>query len=69
MPATRLSANLSIIVESLCEQGCNQVNETIRLLELKQPVEALKHFNEQEKKEILFALSDIMSVYTDKNDS
>lgn len=68
MPSDYLSQSLSDKVEYICQQGCQHVNSIIDKLEHKLSVEELNDFNDEEKKQILDALSDIMAVYTDNTD-
>ena len=68
MPPDHLPLPLSNKVEDLCQQGCQHVNEVIQKLEHKHRVEELDDFSDEEKKQILATLNDIMSVYTDTTD-
>jgi len=68
MSPDHLRLSLSNKVEDLCQQGCQHVNNVIQKLEKKQPVEELNDFNDEERRQILTTLNDIMSVYADKND-
>ena len=68
MTVEQLPSHLANTVENLCEQGCQYVNDTIQNLTKDSPIDELNHFNKQEKMQILQALTEIMSVYSDKND-
>jgi len=63
MPFEILNPELSAHIESLCEQGCKRVNDIIKRAENDSTIEELDGFNLSEKKLIIQALSDIMSVY------
>jgi len=50
-------------IESLCEQGCSQVNQIIDDAKKGDKIEGLEEFNGSEIEQIIDELSKIMSVY------
>ena len=52
-------------IESLCEQGCTQINELLNKADDDSEIEELSDFNKDEVNQIIDELSEIMSVYDD----
>ena len=50
-------------IETLCEQGCTQVNELLEKAESSNNLEELSGFNSRERDQIIDQLSQIMSIY------
>ena len=67
------SNNVAKKIESVCEQGCSEVNELLKKAKSSNNIEELSEFSKTEIQQIIDALSEIMSVYdidddTDKRD-
>ncbi len=58
-----LSDQVQSIIESICETGCNNVNQIIDQLETGQPTQETEHLTEAERQQVLHELKNIMSVY------
>ena len=58
-----LPKNLEAKIETLCKQGCTQVNQIIDNAKNGDKIEALAEFNGSEIEQIIDELSKIMSVY------
>ena len=58
-----LPQHLQTIVETLCETGCQRVNEIIETLTKGADVKHTAALTEQERKQVLHELKKIMSVY------
>ena len=58
-----LPQHLQTIVETLCETGCQRVNEIIETLGKGADVKDTAALTEQERKQIFHELQNIMSVY------
>ena len=58
-----LPQHLQTIVETLCETGCQRVNEIIETLGKGGDVKDTAALTEQERKQIFHELQNIMSVY------
>ena len=56
-------------IEALCDQGCSQVNELLDKAENGSKLEELSDFSSNEISQIIDELSEIMSVYDDKDTS
>jgi len=50
-------------IESLCEQGCSQVNQILDDAKKGDEIEALEEFSGSEVEQIIDELSKIMSIY------
>lgn len=50
-------------IESVCEQGCSEVNELLKKAENSNNIEELPEFSRTEIQQIIDELSEIMSVY------
>jgi hypothetical protein len=59
--------HLLTIIETLCEKGCQSVNETIITLSKGGDVKETAALTEQERKQVLHELQKIMSVYEQEN--
>lgn len=57
------SKKIEITIETLCKQGCSQVNQIIDDARNGNNVEELSDFTQNEIKQIIDELSRIMSVY------
>jgi len=62
-----LPEHLQSVVETLCETGCQKVSDVIEILEKGADVQKTAALSEQERKQVLHELKNIMSVY-DKTD-
>lgn len=51
------------IIESICELGCDRVNEIIETLECGDSVEETRHLDQNDQQRVLMELKVIMSVY------
>jgi len=60
---SKLPPHLQSLVESICEDGCSDVNAIINAMDEHQPVEKVSHLNSEEHEMVLNALKNIMSVY------
>ena len=58
-----LPQHIQAIVETLCETGCQRVNEIIETLAKGADVKHTAALTEQERKQVLHALQNIISVY------
>jgi len=56
-------------IESLCEQGCNQVSELLDKAESGSAISELSEFSHNEVSVIIDELSEIMSVYDKHEDT
>ena len=56
-------------IESLCEQGCNQVSELLDKAENGSDISELSEFSRNEVNVIIDELSEIMSVYDKHEDT
>ena len=56
-------------IESLCEEGCTQINELLNKAGNGRELGELSDFNKDEISQIIDELSEIMSVYDDKDTS
>lgn len=56
-------------IESVCEQGCSEVNQLLKKAEDDNNIEELSDFSSKEINQIIDELSDIMSVYEVDNDA
>ncbi len=54
-------------VETLCQRGCQYVNALLDKHRQGQPIDELADCPDETYREIIQILTDIMSVYTDKN--
>ena len=74
MPSN-LSKKVSSKIESLCAQGCTQVNQLLENAENGKNIIELAEFSHSESKQIIDELAQIMSIYntgnndTDDNDA
>lgn len=55
--------NLQLIIEQLCTDGCERVNEIIDILEHQGSIKETSQLNKQECGVILLELKTIMAVY------
>lgn len=53
-------------IESICELGCNRVNEIIDALEYGKPVEETQGLDQTDQQWVLIELKAIMAVYENK---
>lgn len=60
---TEFPGYLQHIVEDICSNGCEAVNQIIKSLQNEETVEAVESLNQNERQRVLAELSDIMSVY------
>ena len=51
------------VIESICELGCDRVNEIIDALECGNPVEETRGLDKNDQQQVLLELRAIMSVY------
>lgn len=58
-----LPQHLQTIVETLCETGCQRINEIIETLAKGADVKDTAILSEQERKQVLNELKNIMSAY------
>ena len=56
-------------IESVCEQGCSEVNQLLKKAENGEKIEELSEFSNKEINQIIDELSDIMTVYDIDNDA
>lgn len=63
-----LSAKALKTIESLCAQGCNQVNDVLDRAKKGQTVDELNGLSEDETDLVIEELGNIMSVYDDDID-
>ena len=56
-------------IESVCKQGCSEVNELLKKAEDSNNIEELSEFSSTEIKQIIDELREIMSVYDIDDDS
>lgn len=56
-------------IESVCEQGCSEVNELLKKAENSNNIEELSEFSNTETQQIIDALGEIMSVYDIDDDA
>jgi hypothetical protein len=64
--STRLPHNVQSCVESICELGCDRVNEIIALLEAEKPPAEVCKLDQDERRAVLCELKAIMAVYDQK---
>jgi hypothetical protein len=62
-----LPEHLQSIVEALCETGCQRVSDVIEILDKGADVKKTAALTEQERKQVLAELKNIMSVYDEDN--
>lgn len=62
-----LPQHLQTIVEVLCETGCQRINQIIETLGKGGDVKHTAALTEQERKQVLHELKNIMSVYDQKD--
>ena len=55
-------------IESICEQGCDQVNEILDKAENGSDINELSEFSSKEINIIIDELNEIMAVYEDKDE-
>ncbi len=67
MPSN-LSKKVSNKIETLCAQGCTQINQLLENAENGKNIIELAEFNHSERKQIIDELAQIMSVYNTGND-
>ena len=60
---TGLPLNVQFCVESICELGCERVNEIIALIEAGKAVDEVSALNRDEQNRVLRELKAIMAVY------
>ncbi|MBT8128538.1 MAG: hypothetical protein KJP10_01020 [Gammaproteobacteria bacterium] len=58
-----LPLNIQSCVESICELGCERVNEIIALIEAGKAVEEVSALDREEQNRVLRELKAIMAVY------
>lgn len=63
------SNKVSKKIESVCEQGCSEVNQLLKKAENGEKIEELSEFSNKEINQIIDELSDIMTVYDIDNDA
>lgn len=63
------SSKVAIKIESVCEQGCSEVNQFLKKAENSNNIEELSEFSKTEIQQIIDELSEIMSVYDIDNDA
>ncbi len=56
-------------IETLCEQGCSEVNQLLKLAKQGTEIKELTDFNRAEVNQIIDELEQIMSIYIDESDS
>jgi hypothetical protein len=56
-------AHIQSIIESICELGCDRVNEIINLLECGNSIEETHALNQCDQQRVLMELKAIMAVY------
>lgn len=56
-------------IESICEQGCSEVDNFLKKAENSKNIEELSEFSKTEIKQIIDELSEIMSVYDIDDDA
>lgn len=61
-----LPDKVTLKIETLCEQGCVEVNQVIEDVKQGKPVEQLADCNRTEIESIIDELSQIMAVYDEK---
>jgi len=54
---------IALCVEQLCQCGCNDVRNTISLLEANQSVAQVEGLSTHERRQVLAELKEIMAVY------
>ena len=60
---TDLPLNIQSCIESICELGCERVNEIIALIEAGRAVDEVSALNRKQQKLVLRELKTIMAVY------
>ena len=58
-----LPAHVQSIIESICEHGCERVNEIIDLLEAGETAAEVSELDKDEQRVVLLELKTIMAVY------
>lgn len=58
-----LPAHVQSVIESVCELGCERVNEIIRSMECGHSVSEVAELDQNEQRRVLIELKAIMSVY------
>jgi len=66
MPFDTFSPAVQIKIETLCARGCKQVNQIIERSRKQLPIAELDGFNQEETRQILAVLTEIMAVYDNK---
>ncbi len=66
MPFETLSPAVQIKIEALCASGCKQVNRIIQRGQEQRPLAELDGFSQEETRQILAVLTEIMAVYDNK---
>ena len=66
---TQLAPHVQDLVESICEQGCQQVNQVIDDIEKGAEPETPLPLANHEKKQLVTELKAIMSVYDTKHET
>ena len=56
-------AHVQSVIESICELGCDRVNEIIGALECGDPVEETRGLDKSDQQRVLMELKVIMAVY------
>ncbi len=65
-----LSEKVSSKIETLCAQGCTQVNQLLEKAENRKNIVELAEFSHAESQQIIAELAQIMSIYsTDKENT
>ena len=67
LPEKDLPENITDKIESICEQGCMQINQLLNTAENSNEIEELSEFSQSELKQIINELEDIMSIYENSN--
>ena len=67
LPEKDLPENITDKIESICEQGCAQINQLLNTAENSNEIEELSEFSQSELKQIINELEDIMSIYENSN--
>lgn len=60
---TELPQHLQAVVETICNTGCQRVNEIIDILDHCGETSEINHLSENERDQVLAELRHIMSVY------
>ena len=62
----KLPEHLQLTIESICEAGCDHVNQTIKQLQQHHVTDDTHQLNSEEREKVLVVLKNIMSVYEQK---